>query len=110
MRRWCRRGITGGRCRSRRLSYVLPSSPVNCISVTYRADEQQVHQGYFDILFPTNFPVMELLYQALTGKLTRVMSHEDFLKRWALVEETETKSGENPLLTWYKNASVMTTV
>jgi hypothetical protein len=53
---------------------------------------------------------MEKVYQALTGKLTRVLSHEEFLQRWADVEGTETKSGENPLLTWYKNASVMTTV
>lgn len=69
-----------------------------------------VHQGYFDILFPTDFNVMELMYRAITGKLTRVLSHEDFLRRWAYVEETETKNGENPLLTWYKNASVLTTV
>ena len=70
----------------------------------------KVHQGYFDILFPTNFNVMELMYRAITGKLTRVMSHEEFLRRWAYVEETETKNGENPLLTWYKNASVLVTV
>jgi len=69
-----------------------------------------VHQGYFDILFPTAFLVMENIYRALTGKLTHVMSHEDFLKRWAFVEETDTRSGENPMLAWYKNASVMTTV
>jgi len=53
---------------------------------------------------------MENLYRAITGKLTRVMPHEDFLRRWAFVEETETRNGENPLLSWYKNASVMTTV
>ncbi|CZT04444.1 uncharacterized protein RCO7_09993 [Rhynchosporium graminicola] len=69
-----------------------------------------VHQGYFDILFPTDFNVMEMMYRAITGKLTRVLSHEEFLRRWAYVEETETKNGENPLLTWYKNASVLTTV
>ncbi|TVY84143.1 Protein arginine methyltransferase NDUFAF7-like mitochondrial protein [Lachnellula suecica] len=69
-----------------------------------------VHQGYFDILFPTDFNVIELMYRAITGKLTRVLSHEEFLRKWAYVEETETKSGENPLLTWYKNASVLTTV
>jgi hypothetical protein len=68
------------------------------------------HQGYFDILFPTDFNVMELMYRAITGKLTRVLSHEEFLRRWAYVEETETKNGENPLLSWYKNASVLTTV
>ena len=70
----------------------------------------QVQQGYFDMLFPTNFAVMEDMYRAITGKLTRVLSHEDFLRRWAYVEDTETRSGENPLLSWYQNASVMTTV
>ncbi|TAQ84740.1 hypothetical protein B7494_g6932 [Chlorociboria aeruginascens] len=69
-----------------------------------------VHQGYFDILFPTDFNVMEHVYRAITGKLTRVLSHEDFLKRWAYVEETETKSGENPMLNWYKNASTLITI
>lgn len=69
-----------------------------------------MHQGYFDILFPTNFEVMELMYRAITGKLTRVMSHEEFFTKWANVVDTETKSGENPLLTWYKNASVLVTV
>ena len=69
-----------------------------------------MHQGYFDILFPTDFQVMEQVYQAVTGKLTKVLTHEEFLMRWADIEETECKNGENPLLTWYKNASVMTTV
>ncbi|PGH12748.1 hypothetical protein AJ79_04109 [Helicocarpus griseus UAMH5409] len=68
-----------------------------------------VHQGYFDIFFPTDFHLMEDVYRAITGKLTRVSSHGDFLERWAYVEDTETRSGENPLLNWYKNASVMTT-
>ena len=36
----------------------------------------------------------------MTGKLTRVMAHEDFLRRWAYVEDSATKSGENPMLTW----------
>jgi hypothetical protein len=53
---------------------------------------------------------MELMYRAITGKLTRVLSHEEFLKGWAYVRETETKNGENPLLSWYKNASVLITV
>ncbi|CAG8980529.1 hypothetical protein HYALB_00002526 [Hymenoscyphus albidus] len=69
-----------------------------------------VQQGYFDILFPTDFCVMEQMYRAITGKLTRVLTHEEFLRRWAYVEETETKNGDNPLLSWYKNASVLTTV
>ncbi|MBE7180702.1 MAG: hypothetical protein INR71_05765 [Terriglobus roseus] len=68
-----------------------------------------MQQGFFDILFPTDFAVMEHLYRAVTGKLSFVHSHEDFLKRWAYVELTETRSGENPMLSWYKNASVLST-
>lgn len=50
------------------------------------------------------------MYRAVTGKLTQVMSHEDFVHRWAYIEDTETRNGENPLLTWYKNASMLMTV
>lgn len=53
---------------------------------------------------------MEAVYGAITGRLTRVMSHEDFMRSWAYLDDTRTRSGENPLLTWYKNASVMVTV
>ncbi|KAL8881695.1 MAG: hypothetical protein Q9198_001149 [Flavoplaca austrocitrina] len=66
-----------------------------------------VQQGYFDIIFPVDFSVMEDIYQAITGKLTRVMSHKEFLQRWAYIDETRTISGENPMLSWYKNASTM---
>lgn len=69
-----------------------------------------VEQGYFDILFPTDFEAMEDMYQALTGKLTRVMKHEEFAKSWADLEATETRSGENPLLQYYQNASVLSSV
>ncbi|KAK3372466.1 S-adenosyl-L-methionine-dependent methyltransferase [Podospora didyma] len=69
-----------------------------------------VHQGYFDIMFPTDFRIAEASYQAITGKLTRVLTHEEFMRRWAYLEETETQTGENPLLSWYKNASVLFTV
>ena len=53
---------------------------------------------------------MEALYRGITGKLSRVMTHEDFLRRWAYVEETQTRNRENPMLTWYRNASVMVTL
>lgn len=69
-----------------------------------------VQQGYFDILFPTNFYIAENMYKAITGKLTSCLSQEEFLKRWADVEKTEMMSGENPLLSWYGNASVMLTL
>lgn len=61
-------------------------------------------------MFPTDFTVMEKMYQAITGRLSRVSTHEDFMRRWAYVDETRTRSGENPMLSWFKNASVMTTL
>ena len=59
-----------------------------------------VMQGYFDILFPTDFNMMEDLYRAVTGKLTKVTSQAEWLRRWAYTEDTECISGENPMLTW----------
>ena len=59
-----------------------------------------VMQGYFDILFPTDFSMMEDLYRAVTGKLTKVTSQAEWLRRWAYTEDTETLSGENPMLSW----------
>lgn len=50
------------------------------------------------------------MYRAVTGKLTQVVSHEDFVHRWAYIEDTETRNGENPFLNWYKNASMLMTV
>jgi hypothetical protein len=69
-----------------------------------------VHQGFFDIMFPTDFGVMEDMYRAITGRLSRVMTHENFFQRWAYAEDTQLKSGENALLNWYKNQSVMLTL
>ncbi|KAF2863476.1 DUF185-domain-containing protein [Piedraia hortae CBS 480.64] len=69
-----------------------------------------VQQGYFDILFPVDFGVMEDMYRALTGKLTRSMTHEDFFSKWIDPSATTMRSGENAMLSWYKNASVLLSV
>ncbi|EWC45160.1 hypothetical protein DRE_06048 [Drechslerella stenobrocha 248] len=68
-----------------------------------------VHQGYFDILFPTDFVELSKMYELLSGKFARVETHEKFMRSWAELADTTTRSKENPLLTWYKNASVMHT-
>jgi hypothetical protein len=65
---------------------------------------------------------MEMIYRAITSKLTHRFTHEDFLGRWAqgeaggdygdsdnLLRYTRTANGENPMLSWYKNASIMVT-
>jgi hypothetical protein len=70
-----------------------------------------VHQGYFDIFFPTDFGLMEDLYRMQTGKLTRVKSHEEWLRGWEDDEgRTVVKSGEDVMRTFYQNQAVMTTL
>ena len=67
-------------------------------------------QGYFDILFPTNFRIADQIYRAVTGKHTCVTTHEEFMRSWAYLDETRTQNGENPLLSYYKNASMIMTL
>lgn len=65
------------------------------------------HQGYFDIMFPTDFNLASDMYRKVTGKLAKVELHQEFLDQWADVELTTTKKGENPMLDFYKNVSFM---
>ena len=70
-----------------------------------------VHQGYFDIFFPTDFQLMEDMYRALTGKLTRVQGQREWLKGWGEGNGgTVARNGEDVMAGWYGNQSVMTTV
>ncbi|VEU21275.1 DEKNAAC102283 [Brettanomyces naardenensis] len=68
-------------------------------------DSYMCDQGYFDIMFPTDFNVINSLYTQIVGKISNTCSHEDFLKVWGDVDATTTKSGENPMLELYSNAS-----
>ena len=70
-------------------------------------DTYMVDQGYFDIMFPTDFKVMNELYMEITGKKSFTCSHAEFLKQWADIEKTKTKSGENPMLDLYTNADFL---
>lgn len=65
------------------------------------------YQGYFDIMFPTDFSLAQEMYRQVTGKLAKVENHLEFLEQWADVEATTTKKGENPMLDFYKNVSFM---
>lgn len=67
-------------------------------------DTYMVEQGYFDIMFPTNFNSINDLYKQVTGKKSHTCSHAEFLTEWAEIEKTKTKSGENPMLELYNNA------
>lgn len=67
-------------------------------------DTYMVEQGYFDIMFPTDFKAMNELYKQVVGRESHTCSHADFLLEWADVEKTKTKSGENPMVELYSNA------
>lgn len=86
-----------------------------------------VHQGFFDIFFPTNFGELQRMHSATmsgTGRssssssharsnhappasLSRseVLPHSAFLRRYADLAATTCWDGSNPMLKWYANAS-----
>ncbi|KAJ3195513.1 hypothetical protein HDU83_003815 [Entophlyctis luteolus] len=67
-----------------------------------------VHQGWFDIFFPTDFDAMARMYAALAvqprSTASRVVTQRAFLEENAVrIELCTTKSGDVPLLSFYKN-------
>ncbi|KAI8913925.1 S-adenosyl-L-methionine-dependent methyltransferase [Powellomyces hirtus] len=65
-----------------------------------------VQPGWFDIFFPTNFELMRDIYNIAcgeTGHSGQVMTQQEFLQKNANLAGTRTKSGENPMLTFYQN-------
>lgn len=82
-----------------------------------------VYPGYFDIMFPTDFRTLNRIYSELanqrsgyfshvrhrTGLKGRISSHRAFLEAWGDTDATRTRSGENPMLDFYENASFITT-
>lgn len=66
-----------------------------------------VLQGFFDIMFPTDFDLINDMYKKVCGKEVATCSHSEFMETWAEIEQTETQSGDNPLLSFYQNAAFM---
>ncbi|KAK7207153.1 S-adenosyl-L-methionine-dependent methyltransferase [Myxozyma melibiosi] len=72
-------------------------------------DTYMVLQGYFDILFPTDFELAAALYTKIVGRVATVETHSAFLEQWAVLEKTMTKDGDNPMLDFYQNAAFLCT-
>ncbi|KAJ3262623.1 hypothetical protein HK103_000152 [Boothiomyces macroporosus] len=68
-----------------------------------------VQPGYFDIFFPTNFSLLNQIYQKLSGKRANVLKHGDFLKQYGNLAKTRTRSGDNPMVQYYENVSFFLT-
>lgn len=82
-----------------------------------------VYPGYFDIMFPTDFHSLNRIYSELanersgyfshvrhsSGLKGKISTHRDFMNAWADTDKTMTRSGENPMLDFYENASFIVT-
>lgn len=66
-----------------------------------------VQPGWFDIFFPTNFELMRDVYNTVCGGVGgqngQVVTQRQFLERHGDLLATRTKSGENPMLSFYQN-------
>ncbi|KAJ1680252.1 hypothetical protein EV182_000387 [Spiromyces aspiralis] len=72
-----------------------------------------VQPGWFDIFFPTNFELLRDVYHA-TGRKhagrderARILTQREFSRRYAELEQTRTRSGENPMLDFYENNKLL---
>ncbi|CAO3637252.1 unnamed protein product [Cunninghamella echinulata] len=75
-----------------------------------------VQPGWFDIFFPTNWELLRDMYllvcrgsRAGNDRNVKVITHRDFCERYADVEKTVTRSGENPMLMYYENMKMLIT-
>ncbi|KAI8807160.1 S-adenosyl-L-methionine-dependent methyltransferase [Cladochytrium replicatum] len=66
-----------------------------------------VQPGWFDIFFPTDFEQLRAMYDHVVRNgnegSTQVVSHQTFMASYANLNATRTKSGENPMLSFYEN-------
>ncbi|KAK9448773.1 S-adenosyl-L-methionine-dependent methyltransferase [Limtongia smithiae] len=88
------------------------NSPVVQVMLEKRmipVETYMVLQGYFDILFPTDFELAAAMYEKVVGKIATIATHSSFLEQWADIEATTTKDGENPMVSFYQNAAFMCT-
>lgn len=67
-----------------------------------------VQPGWFDIFFPTNFELLAKIYQEICGRKAVIQTHREFLSQHGDVSATRTRSGENPMLSYYENVKFLT--
>eukprot|EP00742_Colponemidia_sp_Colp-10_P001435 GILJ01001544.1.p1 GENE.GILJ01001544.1~~GILJ01001544.1.p1 ORF type:complete len:412 (+),score=59.00 GILJ01001544.1:95-1330(+) len=74
---------------------------------TFDYDTYLVPRGSADIFFPTDFELLKLMYQNVTGRPALVVKSKDFMQNFALVHRTSTMNGYNPLLEEFPNTSIL---
>lgn len=104
-------------------AYLAPVVQTRYENQTVPVSTYRVSQGWFDIFFPTDFDLLKDLYKHVGRRKLeqsagsvhvssewvekrnegKVFTHDEFLREWADLEKTRFKSGENPILSFYKN-------
>ncbi|KAJ1619420.1 S-adenosyl-L-methionine-dependent methyltransferase [Pavlovales sp. CCMP2436] len=63
--------------------------------------------GECDVFHPSDFGMLERLYRAVGGARARTVKTRDFMREYAELEGTETRSGYNPLVEDFSNTSLL---
>ncbi|KAJ3107010.1 hypothetical protein HDU97_004979 [Phlyctochytrium planicorne] len=64
-----------------------------------------VQPGWFDIFFPTDFSRLQQMHESICKPAYKhkSSSQHEFLSEFGMLSKTQTKSGENPMLSFYEN-------
>ncbi|ODQ68345.1 DUF185-domain-containing protein [Nadsonia fulvescens var. elongata DSM 6958] len=64
-------------------------------------------QGYFDIEFPADFELLAGLYKKVCGMPIEHCTNQEFMHKWAELDETVLANDVNPLLSLHSNVSFL---
>lgn len=67
----------------------------------------EASDGECDVFYPTDFPMLARLYEALGGARARVVKSRAFMREHAELECAETRSGYNPLVEDFSNTALL---
>ena len=71
---------------------------------TLAVERYLLQRGYFDIMFQTDFGLVEKMHFYLAGKRRgKVHNHADLMRKYAPIDKTRLQNGSNPMVEEYLN-------
>ena len=67
-----------------------------------------IERAEADICFPTDFYLLQHMYEKVTNKKGTVFKNKDFVEKYSLQGWADTKNGFNPMKEEYINTSIFT--